>query len=355
MVRDLIVEVVSYLPGGSQGLATGVGATVSALSIELDAYLPGTCKDLTRLDAAMASRAIPRHLYGIREFGTSESRVGAIFYVPFDSDPTAPLCTSAMMFRETFRENFSRPRLRIWFERPAAQRLDYDVRVHVTARTFNMLHTASGMAGLRFFSETLNPAKNEKTIDLAKCHVSKAHPPPVIRVRPPFVLGYFLTLEESNELRAKILEAWHLRPPRKEGGGSARDWYWLQEDAETLELLRKALERMATGAGPIFRVVGDRVTYGIAHGDKNGCLGLHADEPLQGGTHSLLVYLNDIPEGSGGRTRFFKGIKNTVSVRPELGKGIVFDIGTIHDTEPLAEGRVKVVVACEVVWDKEVV
>ena len=341
MVRDLIVEVVSYLPRGSQGLATGVG--VSALSIEM--CTSGAYTDLTKLDAAMASRVIPRHHYGIREFGTSKSRAGALFYVPFDSDPIAPLCTSAMMFRD------NNARLRIWFEGPAAQRLDYDVRVHVTARTFNMLHTAAGMAGLKFFNETLNPAKNEKTIELATCPIiiSKAPPPPVIKAaEPPFVLSYFLTPEESNELRAKILEAWHLRPPQKDGGGGTRDWYWLQEDAETLELLRKALGRRAAGAGPIFRVVGDRVTYGIAHGDKNGRLAPHADAPLQGGTHSLLVYLNDIPEGDGGRTRFFEGIKTTVSVRPVRGKGLVFGIGAVHDTEPLAQGRVKVVVACEI-------
>ena len=145
----------------------------------------------------------------------------------------------------------------------------------------------------------------------------------------------------------RLLDAWRLRPQ------NGSDGYWLQEDAYALELLQNALGRRDE-TSKLYRIVGDRVTYGIAHGEKRGRLGLHADEPLQGGTHSLLVYLNDIPEGSGGGTRFHEGeddgsFYRTVSVRPEHGKGIVFDIVALHDTEPIAKDHSKFVVACEVI------
>lgn len=327
LVRDLIVDV-------------DAARSPSALSIELE-MSPGKYTELTRLDSIMASHVIPKHRYGIRGDSYSAKR----FYIPFDSDPTAPLCASAMMFGK------NRARMRIWFEDRACHVDDAcGVRIHVTARTFNVLNTAAGLAGLAFApkSDALREAKRRAKNKLAVV-VSDARGVPVGKghqgqcLQRPFAIECFLTPKESNELRAKILDAWR---PVVGSQKNYSSYYWLQKDAETLTLLQKALEAESTTAGR-YRVVGDRVTYGIAHGDDCGRLGPHADEPLQGGTHSLLVYLNDVPEGAGGRTRFFTDKSTTYSSRPERGKGVVFDIREFHDTEPIADGHVKVVVACE--------
>ena len=110
---------------------------------------------------------------------------------------------------------------------------------------------------------------------------------------------------------SRVLETWHTRD------SSARDYYWLQKDPSTIAMLQDALDRDSTNM-PRYKIVGDRVTYGIAVGEK-GRRWMHADEPLQGGTHSLLVYLNDVPSGAGGRTRFYCG-ETMTATRPERGK-----------------------------------
>jgi hypothetical protein len=112
---------------------------------------------------------------------------------------------------------------------------------------------------------------------------------------------------------------------------------WLHNDQEATHLLR---ERVRMWRLP-YEVCGDRVTMGRYQVGQH--LGMHRDEPLQGGDASLLVYLNGDIEG--GNTAFSDPC---VHVTPEAGKAIVFDISALHMAEPVVSG-VKYILGCELI------
>ncbi len=76
-------------------------------------------------------------------------------------------------------------------------------------------------------------------------------------------------------------------------------------------------------------------------------LGMHRDEPLQGGDASLLVYLSSAMEG--GKTAFYShttAAEPHMRVTPEAGTAILFDISALHAAEPIASGT-KCILGCE--------
>lgn len=74
------------------------------------------------------------------------------------------------------------------------------------------------------------------------------------------------------------------------------------------------------------------------YGDSRGGLTHHRDEPLQGGTHTLLVYLTDA-EGA----TFFG---DNAVVEPHVGRAVLFGVRVPHCAIPCASQ--KCIVACEV-------
>ncbi len=91
--------------------------------------------------------------------------------------------------------------------------------------------------------------------------------------------------------------------------------------------------------GMPFFPVGDRITLGYYA--KGEFLERHADHCHQGGTHSILIYLNEVR--AGGNTVFDDAI-----VIPEEGKAIIFGIYDMHEADKVLDGE-KYVISCEVV------
>ena len=213
-----------------------------------------------------------------------------------------------------------------------------ECRVHVTARTFNAIKTCSGMAALAMFAPPM---------DVRKLLVTKASFFSASFGKAAWEIPAFLSDEECDALRLRVLER---NSARKPGEGCC----WLQEDDGTLALLQEALGRAGRGKLAMTVVPKSRVTYGVYSGGGAGAT-RHADEPLQGGTMSLLVYLNDVPEGAGGATKFYRSASVAEpwkECRPVRGAAVLFDIGASHEAEPVAEGHFKVVVACELIRGK---
>ena len=324
VLRDLIVEIVPQ-PG------TTAPAGISEI------VLRSEWGELMRLDAAMAARAVPRSRYGIDAF--DEGRF--VYYLPFDNAPADPFATATLRVRKD--DGFLR--LQVSFaERRQAEWPE--CRVHVTARTFNVIKTCSGMAALAMFAppmdvRTLLVAKKKAPeSDLGASFFSASFGKAV------WDIPAFLSDEECDALRLRVLER---NSARKPGDGCC--CCWLQEDDETLARLQLALGRVGRGKPALTAVPNSRVTYGVYAGGGAG-LARHADEPLQGGAMSLLVYLNDVPEGAGGATKFYRSAsvaKPWKECRPVRGAAVLFDVGASHEAEPVAEGHFKVVVACELI------
>ena len=322
VLRDLVVEICPVVPGCG---------TVSEIVLRSERG------ELMRLDAAMAARAVPRSRYGIDAF--DEGRF--VYYLPFDNAPADPFATATLRVRKD--DGFLR--LQVSFaERRQAEWPE--CRVHVTARTFNAIKTCSGMAALAMFAppmdvRTLLAAKKKEKApesDLGASFFSASFGKAV------WDIPAFLSDEECDALRLRVLER---NSTRKPGEGCC----WLQEDDETLARLQLALERVGRKKPALTVVPNSRVTYGVYAGGGAG-LARHADEPLQGGAMSLLVYLNDVPEGAGGATKFYRSAsvaKPWKECRPVRGAAVLFDVGASHEAEPVAEGHFKVVVACELI------
>ena len=323
VLRDLIVEICPQ-PG-----------TTGQISVS-EIVLRSERGELMRLDAAMAARVLPRSRYGIDAF--DEGRF--VYYLPFDNAPADPFATATLRVRK--EEGFLR--LQVSF---AERRQAGECRVHVTARTFNAIKTCSGMAALAMFvpptdltSVELFVAKAPES-DLGASFFSASFGKPAVWIPA------FLSDEECDALRLRVLER---NSTRKPGEGCC----WLQEDDETLARLQLALERVGRKKPALTVVPNSRVTYGVYAGGGAG-LARHADEPLQGGAMSLLVYLNDVPEGAGGATKFYRSAsvaKPWKECRPVRGAAVLFDVGASHEAEPVAEGHFKVVVSCELIRGK---
>ena len=326
-VRDLIVEV---CPCGA-GLRK-TWQPVSEISVHSQV-------ERMRLDAAMAGRAVPRHQYGIDAF--DERRF--VYYLPFDNAPAEPFATATL--RVAAADGL---RLRIAFaesEELQAGRGRVVADVYVTARTFNAIRTCSGMAAL-----TMGAPADVRRLVAAQAP-SPPPPPPHAPTRAAArvtVIPSFLSDDKCDGLRLRVLERSVSRSGSRGADAGMRPDCWLQEDADALALLQRALDR--TGRD-LAVVPGSRVTYGVYSGGGDG-LARHADEPLQGGDLSLLVYLNDVTEGAGGTTKFYASATAAEPwkvCRPVRGCAVLFDVGAPHGAEPVAEGHLKVVVACEVV------
>ena len=344
-VRDLIVEV---CPGPCGAGARKTWQPVSEISVH-------TQVERMRLDAAMAGRAVPRHQYGIDAF---DERC-FVYYLPFDNAPAEPFATATLRVAAA-----NGLRLRIAFAdleglQAGGGRVVADV--HVTARTFNAIRTSSGMAAL-----TMGAPADFRRLVVAPAPArpwgspTPSHAPSVSRAAARVtVIPSFLSDDKCDRLRLRVLERSISIRIRGSGSGSKgcgdagmrptapASSCWLQEDADALALLQRALDRAGRGLAV---VPGSRVTYGVYSGGGGG-LARHADEPLQGGDLSLLVYLNDVTEGAGGTTKFYASATAAEPwkvCRPVRGCAVLFDVGAPHEAEPVAEGHLKVVVACEV-------
>jgi hypothetical protein len=104
---------------------------------------------------------------------------------------------------------------------------------------------------------------------------------------------------------------------------------WLQKCDSVLEMIKARLPGN-------YNVSGNMVTMGIYK--KGDTLQLHKDYPLQGGSHSILIYLNYT---SGGETVF----GDTV-IQPASGLYKIFDIYLEHEMLELKSDK-KYIIACE--------
>jgi hypothetical protein len=103
----------------------------------------------------------------------------------------------------------------------------------------------------------------------------------------------------------------------------------------------RAIQRELCHHGlPGLRVVGEKLVCGCYHEGEEG-MHAHRDESLQGGDMTLVVYLNDVPEG--GHLVFCDpGLR----IRPKKHRCVIFGVDKVHRVDPVTRGR-KHVVACE--------
>lgn len=96
--------------------------------------------------------------------------------------------------------------------------------------------------------------------------------------------------------------------------------------------------------------VGNKATVGCYRAGEPG-LGLHADHSYQGGTHSLLAYVDSPDEGGetvfSGRRHPGLWVGAPTVVAPTPGSAIVFDVLDEHEARPVLCG-VKRIVGCEI-------
>ncbi len=112
---------------------------------------------------------------------------------------------------------------------------------------------------------------------------------------------------------------------------------WLEEVPEIKEMIGMGLKRLNITE----TISGNKVTlgcYSMCHS-----LHRHRDNPLQGGTKSLLIYLNFT---EGGETVFYEGDIIKMKVKPATGRCVIFGIYDEHEMLPLVRGK-KYIVACE--------
>lgn len=162
--------------------------------------------------------------------------------------------------------------------------------------------------------------------------VSRTRPEDDDEDAPPVVFEAFLTREECSSVAAMIVA----------GVAEVRDTSpRLVCDAGGA--VRAAVqERLRERSGLPWRVCGDRVAFG----DSSAGMHAHRDEPLQGGTRTLLVYLDDVEAGGGGCTVFEDG---DVHIQPVAGRAVLFGVRRMHAVTPCrSAGRPKRVLACEV-------
>jgi hypothetical protein len=76
--------------------------------------------------------------------------------------------------------------------------------------------------------------------------------------------------------------------------------------------------------------------------NRNGIFAAHYDTPVfQDGLRSIytvMAYLNDVPDGQGGATRFFSEIEPSsppIYVKPKKGSVVIFNHNIAHDGEEL--------------------
>ena len=93
---------------------------------------------------------------------------------------------------------------------------------------------------------------------------------------------------------------------------------------------------------PSLSVVGTCVTAGL-YGVGEGMY-THVDGSLQGGTHSLVIYLNDVQ--SGGDIVF---CESGSKIRTKKGRCVLFDVHMLHKVEPVLDGQ-KYIMACECIF-----
>jgi Rps23 Pro-64 3,4-dihydroxylase Tpa1-like proline 4-hydroxylase len=113
---------------------------------------------------------------------------------------------------------------------------------------------------------------------------------------------------------------------------------WLETNPTHVAYLQQRLSFFGD-----YQVVGDKVVLGVYHVGEY--LGVHADEPLQGGSASLLIYLNDVEDG--GETVFYKNDREEYRIKPKEGQAIIFDIHRRHAALPVHKGK-KYIFGCEV-------
>ena len=115
---------------------------------------------------------------------------------------------------------------------------------------------------------------------------------------------------------------------------------WLQNVPEITKLIKQRLLEKGINE----TISGDKVTLGCySRGDT---LHRHADNPLQGGSKSLLIYLNYT---RGGETVFYNK-DGTVNIKesPYTGKHVIFGIDEEHEMLELISEK-KYIIACELI------
>jgi hypothetical protein len=132
----------------------------------------------------------------------------------------------------------------------------------------------------------------------------------------PIVIDGFLT---SHDIDHGILPGLsHL-----DGGDAPR---LVDVSQSVLDIVKSAMERAGLRAN--FKLVGSLMTYGCSDQGMHE----HADEPLQGGDYSILIYLSDVPGGSGGETVFDTCNEH---ITPRKGRAVLFDIHLPHRASPV--------------------
>ena len=89
---------------------------------------------ISNLDSIMSRHVIPRQLYNI------ENNTEHVYFVPFDNTPLANSCTAFFNFQKAKKVGLE------------LELIPGSYEIHIMARTFNILHTSSGMATLEFNS-----------------------------------------------------------------------------------------------------------------------------------------------------------------------------------------------------------
>jgi len=108
--------------------------------------------------------------------------------------------------------------------------------------------------------------------------------------------------------------------------------------------------KLVDGEGSEWMLIGlnDRFRYCRYEGGQGFRIhrdGAHAESPDCRSFLTLQIYLDDVPDGAGGNTRFYAGRTGplTETVRPQRGAAIVFAHDLWHDGEPVSRGKKHVV------------
>lgn len=112
---------------------------------------------------------------------------------------------------------------------------------------------------------------------------------------------------------------------------------WLEEVPELMKLIKNGLDRLDIDE----TISGNKVTLGCYSAGES--FFRHKDCPLQGGTKTLLIYLNFT---HGGETMFYNEGQVIRKVTPATGRYIIFGIYDEHEMLPLNDGK-KYILACE--------
>ena len=106
----------------------------------------------------------------------------------------------------------------------------------------------------------------------------------------------------------------------------------LYEDESCRGVLDIAIKKLK-----YYERIGDKVTIGSYN--ENEFIGEHRDGPLQGGTHSLILYHEEPIEGG-------EIVFGNQEIRPLRRRCLIFDVNALHHTKPVIAGR-KSIIGCE--------